>query len=67
MPCSFQIISETQPEIHTMEKFDFLKSIIRSQMILFFVIFFFLSHHFAHMVLGFTLLSRIFQLYLADH
>ena len=31
MPSSFRIISEMQPEIHTMEKFYFLKSIIHSQ------------------------------------
>ena len=36
MPCSSQIIlSETLPEIHTMEKGDFLKSIIDSQKIYF--------------------------------
>ena len=34
MPCSSQIISEMLPEIHTMETFDFLKSIIHSQIIL---------------------------------
>ena len=28
MPCSSQIISEILPEIHTMEKFDFLIPII---------------------------------------
>ena len=33
MPCSSQIISEMLPEIHTMEKFDFLKSITYSQII----------------------------------
>ena len=33
MPCSSGIISEMQAEIHTMEKFDFLKSIIHSQII----------------------------------
>ena len=31
MPCSSQIISEMQPEIYNMEKFDFLKSLIHSQ------------------------------------
>ena len=35
MPCSSRIISEMLPKIHTMEKFDFLKSIIYSQMIQF--------------------------------
>ena len=31
MPCSFRIISEMLLEIHTIEKCDVLKSIIRSQ------------------------------------
>ena len=35
MPCSSQIISEMLPEIHTMEKFDFVKYIIHSQIIQF--------------------------------
>ena len=35
MPCSPQIISEMLPEIHTVEKFDFLRSIIYSQIISF--------------------------------
>ena len=35
MPCSPQIISEMQSEIHSMEKFDFLKPIIHSQTIQF--------------------------------
>ena len=35
MPCSSQTISEILPEIHTIEKFDFLKSIVRSQVIKF--------------------------------
>ena len=34
MLCSFQIIIEMLPEIHTMEKCDFLKSVIHSQIIL---------------------------------
>ena len=38
MSCSSRIISEMQPEIHTIEKFDFLKSIIHSQMIQFSVL-----------------------------
>ena len=33
MPCSFRIISEMLPKIHTMEKCDFLKPIIHSQII----------------------------------
>ena len=33
MPCSPQIISEMLPEIHTMEKCDFLKPRIHSQII----------------------------------
>ena len=33
MLCSSRIISEMQPDIHTMEKFAFLKSIIHSQII----------------------------------
>ena len=33
MPCSSQIISEMLPEIYPAEKFDFLKSIIHSQII----------------------------------
>ena len=33
MPLSSQIISEMLSEIHTIEKFDFLKSIIPSQII----------------------------------
>ena len=33
MPCSSRIISEMLPEIHTMENFDLLKSIIHSQII----------------------------------
>ena len=33
MPCSSQIISEMLPIIHTMEKFDFLKSTMHSQII----------------------------------
>ena len=33
MICSSRIISKMQPEIHTMEKFDFLKSIVHSQII----------------------------------
>ena len=32
-PCSNRIISEMLPDIHTMEKFDFLKSMIHSQII----------------------------------
>ena len=36
MPCSARIISEMLPEIHTVEKFDFLKSMIYSQIILIF-------------------------------
>ena len=38
MPCSSQIISEMLPEIHTMQKFDFLKPILHSQIIYFSVI-----------------------------
>ena len=34
MPCFFRIISEILPEIHTIEKFDFLTSIIHSHTIL---------------------------------
>ena len=30
MPCFSQIVSEMLPEIHTMEKFDFLKSMSHS-------------------------------------
>ena len=30
MPCSSRIISELLPEIHTMEKCDFFKSVIHS-------------------------------------
>ena len=33
MPCSSQVISEVMPEIHTMEKFGFLKSMIYSKII----------------------------------
>ena len=33
MPCSSQVISEVMPEIHTMEKFGFLKSVIYSKII----------------------------------
>ena len=33
MSCYSHIISEIPPEIHTMEKFDFLKSIIHSRII----------------------------------
>ena len=33
VPCSSQIISELQLEIHKIEKFDFLKSLIHSQII----------------------------------
>ena len=33
MPCSSQIINEMLPEIHTVEKFDFLKAMIHSQII----------------------------------
>ena len=36
--CSSQIISEILPEIHTMEKFEFLKPIILSQRIKFSVL-----------------------------
>ena len=35
MPCSYQIISEILPEIHTMEKVDFLKPISHSQIMLY--------------------------------
>ena len=35
IPCSFRIISEMLPEIHTLEKCDFLISIIHCQIILF--------------------------------
>ena len=35
MPSSTQVISEMLPEIHTMEKCDFLKSIIHSKIIYF--------------------------------
>ena len=38
MPCSSQIISEVLSEFHTMEKCDFLKLIIHSQIIQFTVI-----------------------------
>ena len=33
MPCSSQIISEMVPEMHTVEKFDFLKPVNHSQMV----------------------------------
>ena len=33
MPCSSQLISETLPEIQTVAKYDFLKSVIHSQII----------------------------------
>ena len=33
MPCSSQILSEVMPEIHTMEKFGFLRSMIYSKII----------------------------------
>ena len=33
MPCSPQIISEMIPEIHTVQKFDFLKTLIHSQIV----------------------------------
>ena len=48
MPCSFRIISEMQPIIHTVEKFGFLKSIIHSQMLLFSVA----SHKFLPFVIN---------------
>ena len=35
MPCFFRIISETLLEIHTMDKCDFLKALINSQIFLF--------------------------------
>ena len=35
MPCSSQIMSETLPEVHTMQKSDFPKPIILSQIIQF--------------------------------
>ena len=35
MPCSSRIISEMLPEIHIVEKCDFLKPIIHSQIIYF--------------------------------
>ena len=35
MPCSCRIISETLSEIHTLQKFDFLKLIIYSQIVSF--------------------------------
>ena len=38
MPCSSRIISEMLPEIHTMEKCDFLKSITHSFIIKFSVL-----------------------------
>ena len=38
MPCYSQIISEMLPEIHTMEKCDFLKPVIHSQIISFSVL-----------------------------
>ena len=38
MPCSSRIISEMLPEINTMEKCDFLKSIIHSYIILFYIL-----------------------------
>ena len=38
MPCSSRITSEMLPEIHTMEKFDFHKSVIHSQVIKFSVL-----------------------------
>ena len=38
MPCFSKIISEMLPEIQTIEKFDFLKSMILSQMLLFSVL-----------------------------
>ena len=34
MACSVLVIGEMQPNIHTIEKFDFLKSIFHSQIIL---------------------------------
>ena len=37
MPCSSRVISEMQLEIHAMEQFDFVKSIIHSQLIQLFV------------------------------
>ena len=36
MPCSSRIRSEMLPEIHTVEKCDFLRSLIHSQIISFF-------------------------------
>ena len=54
MSCSFRIISEMVPEIHTMKKCDFLKPIFPSQIILFSVIIKFEAPT-----------SRIFNLFLA--
>ena len=33
MPCSTRIISEMQPEVYEMERYDFLKPIIHSQIL----------------------------------
>ena len=47
MPCSSQTISEVLPEIHTVEKFDFLRSLdsISINLMLFNVIYLFIHFY----------------------